>query len=422
MTSGIGVVAERLRPEDDPTMVVFGERKLRALCRAAGLGDREEEVARGYRLMSESWGERKISEPPRWSFANPDSTPVQFSIVLEDEPVSVSVSLEAQAEAGTPRAYWDAGRRLTTRLSRTYGLSLEQLEHIQDLFVPHGPGFISMAMYHAAGWRKQGPPLAKVYLGVDQDGSAALRTCEEALGRLGLGGQWSRIADQLHRDDVVSYVSLDLDTGPCGRTKVYVHHRGQLTVERLESVARLAADYVPGDLDTLVELARQSEDAARWQPGVTTRERLQWRSNRRRRWQALTYLSIGPDREQPVESAVPQLSLPTLVHNDAQAAELVRGISESFGMSGTSRAAYERCRAVFAPSPMDQEMYAHEYLSFRRVNGKPRTVVYFNPRMFLARHGLTNGDLTQGWSRFGGSGLDRSMSRNDAAKPRGWVR
>jgi hypothetical protein len=385
-------------PADDGTLGGYGSERLLALCRAAGMADRAGEIADVFATMSESWSQRPLAAPPLWSFATADSTPVQFSVAFGSEPVSVGISAEAQADPASPAAYWDSARRLSTRLADRYGVPLERLRRIEDLFRPGTATTGSMVAYHAAAWPRQGGALFKIYLwagGLDPAGCAA--RCDEALTRLGFAGQWPRIAAALDPQDVVAYLSLDLAAGPAARTKVYVHHRGRLTAARLERVASLAADFVPGAAAELADLAGEAEGASRWAPRVPAVDRLQWRSNRRRHWPAGTYLSLVAGQRAPVESAVHQFSLATLIRDDEEAAALVRAMAARYGVPAGGLRSYERCLEVFAQPPLSRERYAHEFVSFSRAGGTPRVAVYFNPRMFLARFGLTNGDLSRSW-------------------------
>ncbi|MEV4560816.1 hypothetical protein AB0K51_28000 [Kitasatospora sp. NPDC049285] len=382
-----------------PTMVQYGESRVRALCEAAGLAARAPEIVDNYRLLSGSWGSRRIDRPPRWSYATADSTPLELSVVLEDRLTGLGVAVEAQASPATAPAYWRSASDLTERLGSRFGLSLERLRRVEDLFRVDGPlpRHQSMATYHAMGWSERGRPAVKLYFWAGSSGAGLLGPVgAEALDRLGLSAQRQRISAALHPEDTVSYLSLDLTETGAARTKLYVQHRGELTADRLERLGRLAADHAPGEAAALVRAAVGAAAASSWPPGTSARDRMQWLSNRRRHWPAGTYLSMTDGVPGAIESAVHQLALPPLCRSDAEAAALVERILTEFGVGAEAAAAYRRCRDALTRRPLAAERYAHTFVSAkRRADGRPRVVVYFNPRMFLARHGLSNGDLRQ---------------------------
>ncbi|GAA2796473.1 hypothetical protein [Crossiella cryophila] len=392
-----------------PTMAGYGELAVRRLCQASGLAELETQAVDGYRIMTESWGQRRIEDGPPWSILTPDSTPIEYSVLLQEEPVSVRVAIEALADPPSPEGYWSNAQRMTARLAETYGLYTEHLHRIEHLFAPR-PGLRQpMVALHVMGWSRTGAPEGKIYLCVPRSEIAACGPIyDEALTRLGFPGQWQRIAQALHPDDVVPFFSLDLSDAPSARTKVYVQHRGRLTAQRLERFDRLAANPQAGAGPALARIANRAEQRSVWAPGASPRTKLQWRSNSRRYWSADTYVALVHGRSQPIDTVLHQFALPTRCRNDAESDRMVHEVLDAFAVSDRSRAAYTRCvQSLIGPDPAKQ-MYNLTYVSARHDDsGTPRVAVYFNPRMFHPEFGLTNGDLAQTW-RFQGMSVPRT--------------
>jgi hypothetical protein len=394
------------------TMAEYGELAVRKLCRASGLEDLEAEAVAGYRIMTESWGDRRLDRPPPWSILTPDSTPIEYSVLLRDEPVAVRIAIEALGDdPPSPEGYWASAQRLTARLAETYGLHTGDLRRIEHLFAPRPSLRQPMVALHVMGWSRQDPPEGKIYLCVPRsDVRSCGATYDEALSLLGFPGQWRRIAEALHPDDVVPFFSLDLSAAPSARTKVYVQHRGKLTAERLEAFDRLAANPQAGAGPALAAIANRAEERSSWALGASAQARLQWRSNSRRYWSADTYIALVHGRPQPIDTVLHQFALPTRCRNDGEADQMIHEVMDAFAVTEPSRAAYQRClEALVGPAPAEQ-MYNLTYISAQHSDtGAPRVAVYFNPRMFYSRYGLTNGDLEQTW-RFQGMSIPREAA------------
>jgi hypothetical protein len=347
--------------------------------------------------MSESWGGRRVEESPQWSTLTADSTPLELSVVLGAEPVALRASVEAQAVPASPAAYWRSAQRLTSQLAEVYDMDPARLRQVEHLFAPHSSQRPPMVAFHTMGWSPRHRPEGKIHLWAGGSGpSAGGPICEQALATLGFPDAWRHIAQTMHPDDVVSYLCLDIDSGPTARTKLYVQHRGHVSEERLARWDRLGPNPHSGDGPTMAEIANRARARSAWRSDVPTRTRLQWRSNSRRFWSCGTYVSLVPDRVSPIQSVMHQFALPPHVRSDAEARRMIREVMDVYGVGDRSRLAYERCAEFFAGDNMAEQMYAHTFVSAQRSgSGPPRVATYFNPRMYYRRHGLTNGDLSR---------------------------
>ncbi|GAA2796455.1 hypothetical protein [Crossiella cryophila] len=379
------------------TMREFGETALRDLCRATNLTDLEPQALNGYRTLTESWGDRRVDQPPLWSTLTSDSTPLELSVLLTDGPIALRATVEALAEPANPATYWAAAQHLTTRLTESHDLSPSRLRRIEHLLTPDPARRPPMAAFHTLSWSRTRAPAGKIYLWL---GGTPPRTCgatcDEVLTALGFPGQWPRLANAMHPEDVVSYLCLDLGEDPAARVKLYVQHRGRLSADRLARLDRLAPHRPAGDGPTLARLAEAAAARSGWPHGVPARTRLQWRSNSRRFWSCGTYLALVHHRPQPIDSVTHQFALTPHCRNDNESRTMIREVLTAYQAPESARAAYERCANAFAGPDPESQMYAHTYFSAQQTpDGPPRIAVYFNPRMFHSRHGLTNGDLDQ---------------------------
>ncbi|WP_434447485.1 hypothetical protein [Lentzea sp. E54] len=391
------------------TCADLADAAVRGLCRASGFTDLADRAAADVRLMGESWGHRSPGTPPAWSTLTADSTPLELSVVLGDRPLGLRASVEAQAEPGSPRSYWESALRLSERLSRAHGLDLRRLRRIEHLVAPRPADRPPMAAFHTLGWTRGRPPEGKIHLWLAGGSrSATAERTDAVLTALGFPGQWKVVEDVMGDDDTVSYLCLDLAAGPSARTKLYVQHRGSLTPDRLARWDRLGPAAELDDGPTMARIAARAWERSAWRQEVPSRTRLEWRSNHRRFWSYGTYVSFLPGRTRPIESVMHQFGLTPRSRSDAEAQWMVREVLDAYDVSPESRAAYERCARFFLGGDANGEMYAHSFLSAQRsADGPARVAVYFNPRMFFRRHGLSNGDLALAERFHGGNGAGR---------------
>ena len=79
------------------------------------------------------------------------------------------------------------------------------------------------------------------------------------------------------------------------------------------------------------------------------------------------------------------------VPTDAEASERIEALFAYHDLPSDS---YKRCVAAFSSRSLSEESHIHTFVGFKRTQGKPTITVYFNSRMFLARHG----QMLQNWS------------------------
>ncbi|MGH3916867.1 MAG: tryptophan dimethylallyltransferase family protein [Pseudonocardiaceae bacterium] len=226
-------------------------RQLRSLCGELYPEGATEGCVRLLRDMVGRAGSRSVAEPALWpSFVSDDHTPVEFSLSFDrgQEP-NLRVLVEHLAAEPTAGENLRAARRLTNRLARRYGLSLDRFEAIADLFLPDEPqGCFSL--WHSAVLRPAGQHEFKVYLNPAVRGAAqAPALVAQALERLGLHRAYATVAAYAFRPgwqaDRFVFLGLDLSLGPHSRVKVYVAHDGAV-VDDTERAARPVRGTVPG--------------------------------------------------------------------------------------------------------------------------------------------------------------------------------
>jgi DMATS type aromatic prenyltransferase len=217
--------------------------QLRNLCRVVSI-DESEPV----RLLGKVLGSadsRPLSQPPPWpSDIADDATPVEFSVQINDTGERhLRILAETLPEHPSPAANLGAARDLVSSLAERYGLPLDRLRAIEDLFTPDEPrGHFSWwfsFIFDAAG-----RPKFKVYLNPAIRGpERSDEICAEAFRRLGLEEAFHTVGEHaLQREqDELTFFALDLDRGPQSRVKLYISQHDATT----DDVMR-AAGAVPG--------------------------------------------------------------------------------------------------------------------------------------------------------------------------------
>src|SRR5262249_42042336 len=136
------------------TFADVGCERLRALCEAVGFdAPRIGEMQGLFRRVIAPWGERRIDARTDWrSDISEDGSPFELSLALSDGVPEVRILAEAQGEGGTLTSNRDAARALLRGLQGEFGLCLERLEEIEDLFLPGSPEG-RFSLWHAAAVR-----------------------------------------------------------------------------------------------------------------------------------------------------------------------------------------------------------------------------------------------------------------------------
>lgn len=226
------------------TLTDLTSSQLRNLCEIAGIDERDP-----VRLLGDilgSAGPRPLAEPPLWpSDVADDATPVEFSMQFEnDGNRHLRVLAEKLADEPGPGANLRATRELLTSLDSRYGLNLDRLRAVEDLFLADEPQG-KFAWWYSFIFGPDSTPKFKIYINPAMHGDEhAPRLVEEALRRLGLEGAWTTIRENaLTRDgmDSPGFFAVDLDRGPQARVKLYVTHEAATSDDVLR-----AARAVPG--------------------------------------------------------------------------------------------------------------------------------------------------------------------------------
>jgi DMATS type aromatic prenyltransferase len=340
------------------TFQEFGTARLQALCEAVGYdATNTATVKRFFHFMSSPWGARRIGTTPPWkSDITDDHTPFELSLAIEDGRPEVRFLMEAQSAHGpsTLRSTWDEGLALSERLGEEFGVRLERLNQVKDLFEPVDPR-ARFALWHAF-FVKAGRPDIKVYLNPAARGPEhANAVVQEALERLGFSGAWRCLSEQAMRSegqDQILYFSLDLSAHRAARVKIYLAHR-DITAEELESVMSLAKEYVPGEAWVFCQ-------ALKGHTGRVETSR-----------PVLTCLSFTSDDDERPSSVTLHVPVRCHVANDGQTMERIRFLLEPQGHT-----LLERAVRSLAHRRLDAGVGLIQWASMRRQGGKIRTTMY----------------------------------------------
>ncbi|MER6155737.1 tryptophanase [Streptomyces sp. NPDC001868] len=220
--SAIGSGAGDTRRDRTLGGLVTGQ--LLRLCQVSGLGRADAETYA--QVLTDSLGaaaDRPLElPPPSRSFLSDDSTPVEFSLSFTpDAPPSVRVLLDPGCAADGLRENGRTGLRVVRSMARRWGFATDQLDALEDLFLPPDPQG-PLALWIALELRPGGVPKVKVYLNPSASGATrAVGTLREALDRLG----HRHAFDALPPADGYPFFALDLGDWAAPRVKIYATHK-----------------------------------------------------------------------------------------------------------------------------------------------------------------------------------------------------
>ncbi|WP_338895356.1 tryptophan dimethylallyltransferase family protein [Streptomyces sp. TG1A-60] len=266
--SAIGSGAGRTRQERTLGGLVTGQ--LLRLCQVSGLGRSDAETYA--HVLTDALGaaaERPLDlPPPSRSFLSDDSTPVEFSLSFTpDTPPTVRVLLEPGCGAGGLGENGRTGLRVIRSMARRWGFATDQLDVLEDLFLPPDPQG-PLALWIALELFPGGVPRAKVYLNPAAAGATrAAETVREALDRLG----HRHAFDALPPADGYPFFALDLGDWAEPRVKIYATHHG-LPATAAGGLCRMESG---PDSETLQEFLRTvgGFDDGTGHPGARSKER-----------------------------------------------------------------------------------------------------------------------------------------------------
>ena len=343
----------------------YGAQKLRALCDALGFGEKTEPTIKLFRSLIYPWGETAIGEAPRWpSDIGDDHTPFEFSLALSEKQPELRILIEAQGVVPTLQSQREAGRALTERLIRDFGVAVERLRLVEDLFFPEEPEGI-FAVWHGVSFSPDKEPEFKIYLNPQAQGEArAAAIMEEALDRLGFRRVWPVIAEIAARrgpeKDEFKYFSLDLSGDKAARVKLYVQHH-DATVEDLEIALSAASNYVKGDVTEFCQAMTGSNGPFSERSVITC------------------FSFVEEDKDCPSVGNF-HLPLRAYTYNDQLASDRIyRYLAKHILPSSII---YERFLPAFAKRSLKDGKGMHTYVSFRREQGYSRITLYLAPEAY----------------------------------------
>lgn len=338
----------------------YGLSKLLPLFQAVGLEAQAQQFLPIFNTLLANWGEQTVGTSPRWaSEVTYDHTPMELSVALNGDRPEVRLLIEAQGNPTTIASSWAAGCQLNRSLAAQFGVSLERFDQIQDLFEPNNPD-AGFAMFHAAGISELGTPEFKVYLNPFASRDVPPKILiQTALERLGFAQAWNFLSEAALRRETLDHVvffSLDLTDRSDARVKIYVAHQDP-RLDYLESVMAACPTYVPGDVTRFSE-ALLGEVPLGHRP-------------------FLTYFAFTSDNDAKPHSASLYLPLRDYAINDAILKQrIVNFLPEH------DRTIYEAALAAIVDRPLEAGVGLHSFASLTRVQGQPRSVIYFAPEAY----------------------------------------
>lgn len=213
----------------------------------------EEAVARQIELVCSlpgAWADEPVERFDRYhSFVANDGSPVEFSFAMTRSGAEARLLFEPLDTTLGPSAPRREGRRFVERLDEVLNVDVSRFRLVADLFDGTPPSG-SFSMMCAAALLAGDIPLFKVYLNPAIGPMPPHQIVGAAMGRLGLGAQWSLLGKHLGagmfdtpRHEIALF-ALDLGDFPEARVKLYLRHIG-CGPEEVERVAALAPDYQP---------------------------------------------------------------------------------------------------------------------------------------------------------------------------------
>lgn len=343
------------------TLFALGAERIHALCRALGFSQEEEQrMVEVFALLSTSWGRLPAGNAPRWpSDITDDGTPFEFSLAIDGEEPELRFLIEAQTpESPTLASNWFAGWAMCERLEREFGVSLERLRLIEELFVPTSacPRF---ALWHAVCFREGRAPDFKVYLNPLAWGrEQAHALVAEAMRRLGMAESVRYLPERAPQDTPI-YFSLDLAARQGARVKVYTAHR-EVTASRVEAVLRQAPGYEPGLVEGFCRAMAGSEGPYSTRP-------------------VQTCLAFAEGSPLPSMGTV-YFPVRTYTGDDRAVRDRVLAF-----LHPEAAAFYARALEAFAARPLEAGIGMQTYVSLRQHRGQRRLTVYLAPEVYTVR-------------------------------------
>lgn len=367
--SAVGFDAEKLVPTQ--TYVQCGLEKLTALCTAAGLSHKIEQITEIFLTLTSSWGETVVGSKTTWkSDVSDDGAPFEFSIALDSDKAELRVLVEAQGSDPNLQSNWEAGLELNQQLAAKYNVSLDRFEQIADLFAPTNSE-AKFSIWHSACFYLDKEPAFKLYVNPQsQSKSKAAAIVEESLVRLGFDRAWLTLAETAaqrgpDKDEFV-YFSLDLAAHAQARVKVYLRHHDATPAE-LESALSAANNYIAGDAIEFCQAMAPNQTSFAQKPAITCFALIQ-----------------GADSVPPFGTLY--LPISNYVSDDRVVYDK---LDLYFIKHGFPVSVYKSALKSFAKRQLDDGIGMHSYISLRRQEQGNRITIYLNPEVNVVRASMT---------------------------------
>ncbi|MFO7563399.1 MAG: tryptophan dimethylallyltransferase family protein [Enhygromyxa sp.] len=343
-------------PED--TYLEVATRCLVSLCSAVGFSPEQQAGALVIlRDLLEPWGNQAIGVRPS---GNSDITdehfPIEFSLAVEDGVPEVRILFEAQAEVFQPRDLWRAAWVVCERIEEWYGVPLDRLRKVADLFEPTSPA-AHYAMWHGVSFSPKGPPKFKVYLNpLAQGEERAPTVIRETLARLGFASAMQDVFADC-ADGELRFFSLDLSASTTARAKVYrVHYNS--TREEIEAWLKCVPSFSPEAVDEF------------WRTISGPEERFSRRP-------VSTYLSLDSKDQHPSTGTI-HFPVRSYANDDFEVRERVRKF-----LSSEDLELYERALDTFANHrPLSAGIGLQSYVAMRLHPGERHVTIYLSPEAY----------------------------------------
>ncbi|KPI13412.1 Aromatic prenyltransferase, DMATS type [Actinobacteria bacterium OK074] len=235
------------------TLGGFTAAQLLRLCDVVGLGQDDAETYA--QVLSDSLGAvsgRPLDlSPPSPTFLSDDHTPVEYSLsFVPGAAPSLRVLVEPGCAAAGLKANGRTGLRAIRTMAGHWGFGTEQLDLLEDLFLPPSPAG-PLALWCALELRPGGTPKLKVYLNPSARGAdRAAETIGEALTRLGHKDAFAALPPA----DGYPFFALDLGDWAAPRLKIYLRHN-RLSAADVGGLCRLDPGPSPEVLEDFLRVA-----------------------------------------------------------------------------------------------------------------------------------------------------------------------
>jgi DMATS type aromatic prenyltransferase len=309
-----------------------------------------------FEKLAAPWGQRAIGLPPPWaSDITDDHSPYELSLAVDGHASELRFLLEVQGQRPSLASNWAASLAMNEWLAAEYGVCLERLEAIAELFAPtQARG--RFAMWHAVCLRPGEPPDFKVYLNPQARGPAEARqVVETAMERLGLGESRAHLPPT-GPDDTFCYFSLDLSARPGARVKVYTAH-AHAGIERIEAAIASAQGHEPGRVRDFCRAVGASEGPFNARP-------------------VLTCLAFVQGHVAPRTGTV-HFPIRSYAANDRAAAQRILQY-----MPPESASIYSGALEAFTSRRLEDGTGMQTYVSLRVEPGHRRLTVYLSPEVY----------------------------------------